>query len=121
MNKILVARIYDKTAPEMQGFRILVDRLWPRGISKEEAHLDFWAKDIAPTDDLRKWFDHEDSKWDEFKERYVMELNSNPNIEDFKDMVKTNLAKSDVILFYGAKDTKENEAIVLQEYLEGEI
>lgn len=119
MTEILTKRIYDKD--QVAGFRILVDRLWPRGISKEEAHLDFWAKDIAPSTDLRQWFDHDEAKWAEFEQRYVMELNSNPNIEDFKEMVKTHLADGDVILFYAARDTKENEAIVLQKYLLDEI
>jgi uncharacterized protein YeaO (DUF488 family) len=74
-------RIYDDLDPE-DGTRVLVDRLWPRGVSKEEAHLDDWMKDIAPSDELREWFDHEPVRWNEFRKRYRSELDDRPDQVD---------------------------------------
>lgn len=111
---ILVKRAYDPPEPR-DGFRILVDRLWPRGISKNSAHIDLWFKDIAPSTSLRKWFDHDPLKWVEFRERYFLELQN--NLEAFDQL--TELVHRDVVtLVYGAKDEEYNHAVVLKEYLE---
>lgn len=111
--KISMQRIYDSKTNE-DNYRVLVDRLWPRGISKEEAALDDWWKDIAPSDDLRKWFGHKPSKWQKFREKYLLELNGN------KELAKKHLAevKGNLVLLYGAKDEKYNHARVLQDFLE---
>lgn len=112
-----IERIYTKPA-DMDGYRVLVDRVWPRGISKEKAALDEWFKTIAPTKELRKWFGHEPEKYPEFKSRYEKELDENPNRDTFLDLVKTHLADGNVILLYGAKDETHNQAVVLNEYLQ---
>lgn len=104
-----LARIYDKDIPK--GKRVLVDRVWPRGVSKEDADLDEWLKDVAPSSKLRKWFDHDPDKFDDFKKKYKQELKDNDAVKQFKDMTGT------VILLYGAKDEEHNHAVVLKEYL----
>ncbi len=106
-------RAYD-TPDEQDGFRVLVDRLWPRGVSKEEAHLDLWLKEVAPSTDLRKWFDHDPKKWDEFRRRYEKEL------ADRKDdiaLLREKARDGVLTLVYGAKDTEHNQAVVLEGYL----
>lgn len=116
MAKLIIDRIYDKTP--QPGFRILIDRLWPRGVSKEKAALDLWAKDIAPSAELRKWFGHDPEKYDTFKARYLKELAENPAAPAFRATIKQQLAdKQDVILLYGAKDTQHNQAVVLHDWL----
>lgn len=105
-----LARIYDKHIPD--GKRVLVDRIWPRGISKDDADLDEWLKDIAPSSDLRKWFDHDPDKFSDFKKKYKDELKDNDAVKELKDM------KGTVVLLYGAKDEKHNHAVVLKEFLE---
>lgn len=116
---IKIKRIYDnpsgKGDNENGGFRILVDRLWPRGLSKNKVNIDVWIKDIAPSTSLRKWFNHDERKWDEFKLRYFKELEKcNESLDTILDKVE----KGSVILLYGAKDEKFNNAIALKEYLE---
>lgn len=97
------------------GTRILVDRLWPRGMTKEKAHVDLWLKEIAPTTELRKWFAHDPAKWDEFQTRYRAELAANPDaVAQILDAEKTGT----VTIVYAAKDEEHNEAVVLQEYLQ---
>ena len=91
MNEIKVVRIYDHEQPA--GYRILVDRLWPRGMSKVKAHLDEWDKEIGPTNELRKWFNHEDDKYPEFKSKYIAQLKANPATPAFIKNVKEKLAK----------------------------
>lgn len=105
-----LARIYDEDIPK--GKRVLVDRVWPRGISKEDADLDEWLKDIAPSSDLRKWFDHNPDKFSDFKKKYKDELKDNDAVKELKDM------KGTVALLYGAKDEKYNYAVVLKEFME---
>ncbi|UBH22616.1 DUF488 domain-containing protein [Macrococcus armenti] len=105
-----LARIYDKHIPD--GKRVLVDRVWPRGISKEDAKLDEWLKDVAPSTELRKWFNHDPDKFSEFKKKYREELRNNEAVQALKDM------KGTVVLLYGAKDEVHNHAIVLKEFLE---
>lgn len=116
MNKLYCKRIYE-TPAETDGFRILVDRLWPRGIKKEKAHIDLWAKEIAPSNELRKWFSHDPEKYSEFKELYKKELNSNPQSQQFKDLCLQKIKELNVTLLYAAKDEKYNNAIVLKDWL----
>lgn len=114
---INLKRIYDNPE-ENDGYRILVDGLWPRGVSKDEANLDLWMKDIAPTDTLRKWFGHKEERWGAFKTRYKRQLNTDKRgklVEKIKNFEKE---KGTVTLLYSAKDEKRNNAVVLKEYLE---
>ena len=119
MTKLILRRIYDKELP--YGYRILVDRLWPRGISKIRAALDLWAKPIAPSAELRKWFGHDPEKYADFKEKYLAEIEDNPYKEEFLTEVKTALQKQDVLILYSAKDQEHNDAVVLMEYLNSKI
>ncbi len=113
---IKIKRAYQEPEEE-DGFRILVDRLWPRGISKEKLKLDLWLKDVAPSNELRKWFAHDPDKWAEFKEKYREELkNKKTFILKIKDLEKKN---DTITLVYGAKDEEHNNAVVLKEKLEG--
>ena len=110
---IKLHRIYDDEMP--QGYHALVDRLWPRGISKDEADLDGHWKDLAPSDDLRKWFDHDPDKWSEFRKKYMSELSEN------QDKAKEHLegvSQKNLVLLYGAKDKDHTHARILKEYLE---
>ena len=111
---IKIKRVYDRTE-KTDGMRVLVDRLWPRGIKKDDAALDLWLKDIAPSDELRKWFSHDPSKWQEFRTRYKKELKDKPGM--IADLKKT-ARKGRVTLVYAAKDTERNNAVVLKELLE---
>lgn len=110
--KITLERIYDSTSDK--GHRVLVDRLWPRGISKEDANLDEWWKELAPSDALRKWFDHTPEKWAEFRKKYLHELSEN------KATAKEYLGdvSGELLLLYGAKDKEHTHALILQEYLQ---
>ncbi len=115
--KIQIDRIYDKPS-STKSFRVLVDRLWPRGVSKERASIDLWAKDIAPTSELRTWFNHIPEKFDEFRLRYVTELDQNTELPKLIDKIKD---CSNVTLLYSAKDERHNQAVVLREYLKDRI
>ena len=111
---IRVKRIYDPY-DATDGARVLVDRLWPRGVRKDEARLTLWLKDIAPSDDLRRWFGHDPSRFAEFARRYRAELAANKEaVGRMDDLVKAGR----VTLLYAAHDTKHNEARVLADYLE---
>ncbi len=107
--KIKIKRVYEKPDKE-DGFRILVDRLWPRGLTKEKAAVDLWLKDIALTTELRKWFAHDPKKWVEFKKRYLHELKEN---KEPVSLLKEQMKKGNVTLVYVAKDEEHNEALVL--------
>ena len=110
---ITIKRIYEPYDKD-DGFRILVDRLWPRGVSKEKAHLDLWLKEIAPSTELRTWFNHDPEKWIEFEKRYKAEL------KDHRALIQQILEQSiekRVTLLYAAHDEKHNEAVVLEKYL----
>lgn len=107
-----IKRAYEDSS-EDDGVRVLVDRVWPRGVSKEEAHIDWWAKEVAPSTELRKWFGHEPERYPEFKRRYKSELKGNDALPRLKELVK----EGDVTLVYGAKDEEHNQATVLQEVL----
>ncbi|MDD5404540.1 MAG: DUF488 domain-containing protein [Sulfuricella sp.] len=109
--RIRIKRVYEQP-DEQDGRRVLVDRLWPRGLTKERAKVDLWLKDIAPSTALRKWFGHDPDKWEAFKERYLAELKNNG--EQIR-ILKQELDKGLVTLVYAAKDEKHNEAIVIQE------
>ena len=117
MNSIVIKRIYDK-ASEDDGYRILVDRIWPRGVSKEEANLDEWVKTIAPSTALRKWFDHKEERFQEFTIKYKEELIA--QTEEL-DRIKKIADTQHVTLLYGAKNTLLNQAIVLKNFLNNEL
>lgn len=108
-------RVYEKPAKN-DGYRIFVDRLWPRGVSKENAHFDLWLKEVAPSNELRKWFAHDVKKWPEFQKKYQAELKANAaHFQELKDAVKK---ESVVTLLYGAKDEEHNNAVVLLHLLQ---
>lgn len=113
MTKFILKRIYEP-ANQQDGYRVLVDRLWPRGVSKEEADLDAWAKDIAPSTELREWFGHQPERYAEFTKRYKKELDNNPLTQDY---IKEWHQHPVVTLLYGAKNETQNEAVVLADYL----
>ena len=109
---IKLKRIYEPYNKK-DGYRILVDRLWPRGVSKEKAHLDVWLKDIAPSTELRKWFSHDPKKWADFKKKYQAELKKNKEaVLTLKQAKKKHLT---ITLLYGAKDEIHNEAVVIKD------
>jgi uncharacterized protein YeaO (DUF488 family) len=111
--KIRLKRVYEDPSEE-DGTRILVDRLWPRGLTKEKARVDLWLKEVAPSTELRKWFAHDPVKWPEFKARYKAELKHNsPQLA----VLKQAITRGPTTLLYGAKDTEHNEAVVLQDLL----
>ena len=108
-----IKRIYDKAAPD-DGFRVLVDRLWPRGVSKEKAALDLWLKEVAPSDELRQWFGHQPERFAEFRKRYTAELDANPAVQQLREALKAHRV---VTLLYGARDPVMNQAAVLRDYV----
>jgi uncharacterized protein YeaO (DUF488 family) len=107
-------RVYDEVSPD-DGFRVLVERLWPRGVSKERARLDLWLKEVAPSPELRKWYSHDTAKWSEFQDRYIAELNEN---RDAVAMLLTKAREGTVTLLYAAHDEQHNSALVLKRFLE---
>jgi uncharacterized protein YeaO (DUF488 family) len=111
---ISIKRIYDKPT-EQDGFRVLVDRLWPRGVSKDKAALDAWLKDVAPSPELRTWFGHEPERFTEFTVRYEAELENNPAVAELKHMLDDHLH---VTLLYAAQDPSVNHAQVLLTFLQ---
>src|SRR5258707_10438419 len=111
---IQIKRVYDLLAKE-DGTRFLVERLWPRGMKKEALHMDAWCKNLAPSDELRRWFSHDPAKWKEFQRRYWAELADNP--EACQALLNT-AKEGNVTLLYSAHDTEQNSAISLKSYLE---
>jgi uncharacterized protein YeaO (DUF488 family) len=111
---IQLKRAYESPEPN-DGCRILVDRLWPRGLTKSSAHIDLWLKDVAPSTALRKWFGHNPAKWVEFRDRYFRELRDNP---EATTQLAEHLQRTAVTLVYGAKDKEHNHAAALKAYLE---
>lgn len=111
-----VKRVYDRREIT-EGKCILVDRLWPRGVKKSTQNVDAWMKDVAPSNELRKWFSHEPSKWEEFKRRYKAELKGNNDFDELADMAK----KIDITLVYSAKDIQYNNAVALAEFIKEKI
>ena len=110
-----VKRVYDKKETS-DGKRILIDRLWPRGLRTENAAIDEWLKEISPSDELRRWFNHDPEKWDEFRRRYRKELSS-PEKREILERIAKQAAHSDVTLVYGARETEYNNARVLEELI----
>lgn len=111
---VKIKRIYDEPEEE-DGYRIVVDRLWPRGVSKERAALNLWLKDIAPSDALRKWFGHDPKKWPAFQKKYQSEIMANEEIfNQLKEIVRK---RKNVTLLYAAKDEEHNEAVVVKNLL----
>jgi uncharacterized protein YeaO (DUF488 family) len=112
--EILLKRAYEK--PDSgDGFRVLVDRLWPRGIKKADLHLDTWAKDLAPSTELRQWFNHDNKRWVEFRKLYNHEL-ATPKVRQLiKQIIAEAKGAPALTLVYGARDTEHNEAVVLRE------
>jgi uncharacterized protein YeaO (DUF488 family) len=110
---VRIKRIYEPYHPE-DGTRVFIDRLWARGLTKDMAHVELWLKDSAPSTELRKWFNHEPDKWNEFRKRYVAELKNNSNaINTLLKIAK----EGEVTLVYGAKDEEYNDAVVSQNYI----
>jgi uncharacterized protein YeaO (DUF488 family) len=112
--RLHIKRVYDQPSPE-DGRRILVDRLWPRGLTKEKARVDLWLKEIAPSNELRKWFGHDPGKWPEFRSRYTDELKVHGELFA---MLRQETSQDTVTLLYGARDEEHNEAVVLLEMLQ---
>jgi uncharacterized protein YeaO (DUF488 family) len=116
LKKVQTKRIYEAPA-RSDGTRILVDRLWPRGVAREEVCIDAWIKDVAPSDALRRWYSHDPAKWPEFRARYIAELKHNPAVVELQYVA----AKSKTVtLLFAAKDNMRNNATVLQEFLRGD-
>lgn len=115
MGRVQLKRIYEP-ADQSDGYRVLVDRLWPRGVSKERAALDIWMKDIAPSTDLRRWFAHDVKRWKQFQSRYRAEL-----LEHTQEVaqLRSRARKGTVTLLFGARDVEHNEAVVLKDVLLG--
>jgi len=111
---IVLKRVYEPVSPD-DGFRILVERLWPRGISKQIAQIDLWLKDVAPSPKLRKWYQHDVLKWVEFQQRYQAELSNNQTLSQLQSLVREN---ETVTFVYSARDEEHNSARVLKDYLE---
>ena len=115
MPKIQLKRAYDAASAD-DGLRILVERLWPRGLTKELAAIDLWMKDVAPSQELRRWYSHDIAKWNEFKKRYQAELAENKTaVDELRKKCRTET----VTFVYAAKDEEHNSALVLKEYVEG--
>jgi uncharacterized protein YeaO (DUF488 family) len=114
---IYLKRAYEEASPE-DGHRVLVDRLWPRGVKKTDLALDGWLKEIAPSDKLRRWFSHDTSKWNEFRRRYFAELDSRPEVwQEIRDAARNR----HVTLVYGARDAEHNNAVALKAYLDAHM
>ncbi len=111
---VRIKRVYEEPSAE-DGKRILIDRLWPRGLTKEKAKIDLWLKDIAPSTELREWFGHDPAKWPEFQQRYHKELEANQAV---LAQLQAELKAGATTLVYGAKDEAHNDAVVLKDFLE---
>ncbi|WP_242994410.1 DUF488 domain-containing protein [Butyrivibrio fibrisolvens] len=107
----------DLAIPYTNGYRILVDRLWPRGINKEKLEPFYWAKEAAPSNELRKWFGHDPDRFDEFRRRYIDELNNSVYAQNFKMLVLDKLKEDDVLLLFAARDKEMNQAVILKDWI----
>lgn len=114
MSQIILKRVYENSSPE-DGCRVLVDRLWPRGLTKEEADIEEWNQDLAPSNELRKWFHHDTERWNEFSEKYLKELHSGNYGKAF---LKKHKDQEKITLVYAAKDEEHCHPIILKKYLE---
>ncbi|MFY9179191.1 MAG: DUF488 domain-containing protein [Venatoribacter sp.] len=110
---IQLKRAYDAYS-QQDGFRVLVDKLWPRGVSKEQAHIDLWLKEVAPSTELRKWFNHQLDKWPEFQQRYLAELQRSEALQRLQEQAQ----QGSLTLVFAAKDQAHNNAVVLKQLLE---
>ncbi len=115
MHEVKLQRVYDRE--RQNGMRILVDRLWPRGLQKTDADVALWLKEIGPTSELRKWFGHDVARFDEFRTRYIEELEKNPAQQAAFLTLLEEARNQDIILVYGAKDVEHNQAVILREML----
>lgn len=116
MKELRIKRVYE-AIEEQDGYRVLTDRLWPRGIAKAKAAIDLWEKTVAPSTELREWFGHIPERFPEFTERYLQELEDNSDATKFVELCQKQLEKSNVTLLYGAKDEVHNQAVVLQNFI----
>lgn len=116
MKELRIKRIYE-AIEEQDGYRVLTDKLWPRGIAKAKAAIDLWEKTVAPSTELREWFGHIPERFPEFTERYLQELEDNSDATKFVELCQKQLEKSNVTLLYGAKDEVHNQAVVLQNFI----
>lgn len=116
MKELRIKRIYE-AIEEQDGYRVLTDRLWPRGIAKAKAAIDLWEKTMAPSTELREWFGHIPERFPEFTERYLQELEDNSDATKFVELCQKQLEKNNVTLLYGAKDEVHNQAVVLQNFI----
>jgi uncharacterized protein YeaO (DUF488 family) len=115
-SRVWLRRVYESPTKN-DGYRVLVDRLWPRGVSREAAHLDAWYRELAPSDELRKWFGHDPERWGEFQRRYRTELDGH------RDLVHELVGRAEhgrVTLVYAARDTEHNDAVVLRDVIEAQ-
>ena len=112
---INLKRVYEATSPE-DGRRILVERLWPRGLTKEAAKIDLWLKDLSPSTELRKWFDHEPERWSEFKKRFYKEIRGQT---ESLDIIRERAREGQVTLVFGSREEMINNAVALRAFLEG--
>lgn len=115
---VTLKRAYEKPSPR-DGTRVLVDRLWPRGVSKQAAHIKLWLKEVAPSDELRKWFHERPSMWHEFRERYLKELTNPEAGAALEKLAELSGARKQLTLVFAAKDEQHNNAVVLKELLDG--
>lgn len=114
--KIGIRRVYEPPE-EGEGLRVLVDRLWPRGVRKEDLELDLWEKEIAPSPALRKWFGHSPARWEEFREKYAEELDTPESLDRLREIVKA-AGKRHITLLYGARDPEHNHALILADAIQ---
>ena len=112
---IQIARAYGDYPRDNGHYRVLVDRLWPRGVRKEELDMDAWMKGLAPSTELRRWFNHDPERWDEFRQRYFKELGK---VKELASELLESAGKRTILLLYGAKDEEHNQAVALREWLE---
>lgn len=120
MHELKAVRVYDLSEDD-EGYRILIDRLWPRGIRKDTLRLDLWVKDLAPSKELRKWFNHIGERFDRFEAAYREELSENPAAEEFIGRVAETLKSRDILFLYAAKDKEHNNAVVLMKWVKEQL
>ncbi|MCC7337460.1 MAG: DUF488 family protein [Pirellulaceae bacterium] len=113
--QVELIRAYDTIPRDNGHFRVLVDRLWPRGVKKEDLDIDVWLKELSPSSELRKWFDHDPERWEEFRKRYFKELGK---VQDQVSKMLEDAGKRTILLIYGAKDDEHNQAVALKEWIE---
>lgn len=117
MSRFQLKRAYDKPSPA-DGERILVERLWPRGLTKAKAAVGLWLKDVAPSPELRKWFAHDPAKWEQFQKRYRKELKDTPEAREAVELLRRKARQGTVTLVYAARDEEHNGAVALKDLLE---